>query len=305
MAVGAAVWLGFFSYKHVPYLDELWWRFAWNGDAPRFLRASLASAVALLAVAAWRLFGHPGARTIVDEPTGDPEDGLARASRTDALLALTGDERMFWSPDGHSFVMYQVQGSSWIAMADPVGDPAAAPDLLWRLRQAAHRAQGRLVLYQISVDTIPAAIDLGLQLVKYGEEARVPLAGFTLNGPAMKSVRGAHRRVMRGGLTFAILMPAHLPELMPKLRAVSDEWLAAKGRAEKAFSVGRFDPAYLARFPLAAVRRQGRIVAFANVWATTDRNELSIDMMRHVAAVSNGTVDVLFAELMGWGRAQG
>ena len=41
--VAAAIWLGFFSYRHVAYGHELWWQFEWGGDAPRFLRASVAA----------------------------------------------------------------------------------------------------------------------------------------------------------------------------------------------------------------------------------------------------------------------
>jgi lysylphosphatidylglycerol synthetase-like protein (DUF2156 family) len=37
----ASVWLGLFSYKHVEYSGELWWRFTFSGDAPRFLRATV------------------------------------------------------------------------------------------------------------------------------------------------------------------------------------------------------------------------------------------------------------------------
>ncbi|MDN3514754.1 MAG: lysylphosphatidylglycerol synthase domain-containing protein [Candidatus Brocadia sp.] len=35
-----SIWLGFFSYKHVAYSDELWWHFGLSGNAPRFLRAT-------------------------------------------------------------------------------------------------------------------------------------------------------------------------------------------------------------------------------------------------------------------------
>ena len=47
---------------------------------------------------------------------------------------------------------------------------------------------------------------------------------------------------------------------------MSDDWLAEKATAEKGFSLGFFDEAYLARFPVAVVERDGRIVAFANLW---------------------------------------
>jgi phosphatidylglycerol lysyltransferase len=32
----ATVWLGLFSYRHVDYAQELWWEFAFRGDAPGF-----------------------------------------------------------------------------------------------------------------------------------------------------------------------------------------------------------------------------------------------------------------------------
>ena len=53
---------------------------------------------------------------------------------------------------------------------------------------------------------------------------------------------------------------------MTQLRAVSDDWLAAKASAEKGFSLGFFDEAYCRRFPVAVIERDGRILAFANIW---------------------------------------
>jgi phosphatidylglycerol lysyltransferase len=38
-AILLSVWAGFFAYKRIPYSDELWWRFALDANAPRFLRA--------------------------------------------------------------------------------------------------------------------------------------------------------------------------------------------------------------------------------------------------------------------------
>ena len=40
MVAISVLWLGLFSYKHVEYSDRLWWQFAFDGHAPRFLRAS-------------------------------------------------------------------------------------------------------------------------------------------------------------------------------------------------------------------------------------------------------------------------
>lgn len=306
VALGLALWIGIFSFKHVGFQSDLWWQFAWKGDASRFLRASFAVAVLLIGAILIRLFSPSTPRSTADEiqlPIG--EAAFADSDRTDAMLAWAGDKRFLRSGNGDAFLMYQIQGHSWIVMGDPVGPRAEWPDLLWSIRERADAAQGRLLLYQISTEALPIAIDLGLQLVKYGEEARVDLAKFTLDGPDAKSLRHAERRALREGVEFAVIPAERIAETLPDLRCISDGWLKAKGHSEKAFSIGRFDPAYLARFDCAVVRKSGRIIAFANIWATDNRNELSIDLMRHAEDMPYGTMDYLFIRLMQWGREQG
>ena len=304
-AILIATWIGFFAYKHVEYSNSLWWDFALRGDASRFLRASLGVAVAAVIVLLRRL-GAPA----VEAPSAAlslevASQALAAAEHTDAMLAFTGDKRFLVAEQGDAFLCYQVQGRSWIAMGDPIGPRAAWPDLMWRLRGLADAAQGRLVFYQIGAGALPVAIDMGFALVKYGEEARVPLDRFSLSGPASKALRHAERRAEKAGATFHIVPAAEVPALMPQLAAVSDAWLDVKGRAEKAFSLGRFDPDYLARFDLAVVREGERITAFANIWGVPGREELSVDLMRHVEGLSYSAMDLLFARLLGWGQREG
>ena len=52
---------------------------------------------------------------------------------------------------------------------------------------------------------------------------------------------------------------------------MSDDWLAEKASAEKGFSLGFFDEAYVRRFPVAVIERDGRIQAFANIWPGADQ----------------------------------
>jgi phosphatidylglycerol lysyltransferase len=46
-------------------------------------------------------------------------------------------------------------------------------------------------------------------------------------------------------------------------------------------------------------------VAFANLWPTATRDELSIDLMRFHPSAPRGVMDFLFIELMLWARTQG
>lgn len=304
--LAVAVWVGLFAYKHVAYKDQLWWEFALHGNASRFLRASLAASLFLAAIALWRLLSP--AR--VAAPPGSTEIGAIRpllpsARRADAMLALAGDKRFLISASGDAFLMYQVKGASWIVMADPVGPRAQWADLLWEIRAMADAAQGRLLLYEISIDALALAVELGLQVMKYGEEAIVDLADFSLDGSAMRSLRQANARAEREGLVLDIVPATEVPALIPELAPISAAWLALKGQSEKGFSLGRFDSGYLAEFPCAVIRRDGEALAFANIWATADRSEISIDLMRHRDDAPSGTMDFLFVHLMLWAREQG
>ncbi|MET0365724.1 MAG: bifunctional lysylphosphatidylglycerol flippase/synthetase MprF [Sphingobium sp.] len=305
VAVGLSIWIGFFSYKHVAYSNDLWWHFAEKGNASRFLRASFVVAIFLVCMAFWRMLRPAAAHPVVEAGETPERKALALSDRTDANLAYTGDKRFLTSASGNCFLMYQIRGHSWIVMGDPVGAREEWTDLLWILRERADAAQGRLLLYQISAEALPAAVDLGLQIVKYGEEALVDLTGFSLDGPAARSLRYAERRAAREGATFEIVPAADVPAIMEDLHRISDRWLKAKGHREKGFSVGWFDPAYIARFDCALVRQEGRIVAFANIWTTADKTELSIDLMRHDDAMPYGTMDFLFVRLMQWGKDKG
>jgi len=304
-AILASVFAGFFAYRHVDYSANLWWQFSLTGDAPRFLRALFGTAIMLAGLLLWRLFAPSSRAERADPVTLDQlQPGLSLARHSDAFLALTGDKSFILADEGDAFLMYRVQGPNWIVMGDPVGHEARWGDLLWALRERADAAQGRILLYQISAVCLPHAIDLGLSIVKYGEEARVDLAAFTRAGAQAKSLRHAERKAMQEGAEFAVLSAAEVPEHLAELAVVSDDWLSSKKQREKAFSLGRFDPEYLMRFPCAVVRIDGRIIAFANILATANRGEMSVDLMRHRHDIPYGTMDFLFLRLIEHAQAE-
>jgi phosphatidylglycerol lysyltransferase len=106
-------------------------------------------------------------------------------------------------------------------------------------------------------------------------------------------------------VTFEMVPVEQVPALLPDLRQVSDAWLAEKRVREKGFSLGRFDERYLSNFPVAVVRREGRIVAFANVWLGAGHHEVSVDLMRYAPEAPGGVMEYLFTELLRWASAQG
>jgi len=307
IALLLSAWAGFFAYKRVPYSDDLWWDFAWRGNAPRFLRATLGATMLLVGWAFWRLMS--AAPRVREHEALDPEvaaRAIAVTSRADAMLAYTGDKDFLVSTSGDAFLMYRVQGRTWIVMGDPVGPEEAWSELIWEIRRRCDAARGRLCLFQVSAAMLPLVVELGLQPLKYGEEAVVDLRqGYDLKGGQFKSLRYSVKRATSEGLVFEVIPAAQVPALLPELQRVSDAWLADKTGAEKRFSLGRFDPDYLAHFDCAVLRLAGEIVAFANLWETPNREEISVDLMRHRPDTPYGAMDLLFVRLLQYGAAQG
>jgi phosphatidylglycerol lysyltransferase len=304
--VGTA-WIALLAYRHVAYDSALWWEFASASDVPRALRASVAAGVVLIVFGAIHLL-RP-ARPATADPGGDDlvraAGVVASSAGTLAPLALLGDKCLLFSDDGSAFVMYGVSGRTWVALGDPVGPPGARRELVWEFHNEVDRHDGWTVFYQVPAESLPVYVDIGLQFTHLGEEAHVPLPSFTLAGHAFKDLRHALRRAETDGLAFEVLAAHEVGPLLPELERVSDGWLARKHAREKRFSVGRFEPRYLARFPLAVVRRSGHVVAFANVLTAGDGAEASIDLMRFSGEAPPILMDYLLTRTMLWARESG
>lgn len=302
------VWLGLVAYRHVEYRDALWWQFAWDGDASRFLRATLAIAVVVLAVAFDTLLSARAPRV---RASGIPQvviDLLSRSRSAEAQIALSGDKSFLLDPGGRAYLAYADTGRLLVALGDPVGDDAeAARGLIWTFRELADRTGRRCAFYRVGSEFLPTYLDLGLSVLKMGEVARVPLTEFSLEGSKRRDLRQAVAKAGREGFVFEILKRAEVPAAFGALKAVSDAWLATRNGAEKGFSLGACTPDYLARFDIALLREAatGRIVAFANIMEGADREELSIDLMRHDDGCPRYGMEALFGFLMLHGRDAG
>ncbi|MFZ1904888.1 MAG: bifunctional lysylphosphatidylglycerol flippase/synthetase MprF [Steroidobacteraceae bacterium] len=302
-----AVWIGVLSHRHIAYSNQLWWTFALHGDAPRALRASLAVIVLGTAYVLLNMLrpARPQPAVAGPEDLERARPLIAASDLTVANAALTGDKRLLFSEAGDAFLMYQIAGRSWIALGDPVGSRAGAEELVWRLREISDTHGGHTVFYQVCAQHLSLYVDLGLAALKIGEEARVPLEQFSLEGDERAELRQSHRRAQRDGASFEVVPPERVDALLPVLKRISDSWLAAKSTGEKRFSVGWFAPQYLRQFPVAVVRAEGAPAAFANLWTTATHDELSVDLMRFHPDAPRSAMDYLFIELMLWGRAAG
>ncbi len=302
------VWLIFFSYKHVEYRNELWWEFTLFHNAPRAMRAGVLVAIVGCAYGLHHLL-RP-IRMQPDLPSQDEQllafNLVQRYGRTQGYLALLGDKYLLFHPSREAFLMYGMEGRSWIVLGDPIGPEEYYDELLWQFREMCDNYDAWPVFYEVSNEYLPHYLELGLTPLKLGEEAIIDLSKFTLEGSSRKSLRQTYAKTQRDGLSFQWVDAADVHTYLPQLQAISDAWMGEKQVREKGFSVGRFETDYLCRCPLALAWCNGEPVGFANVWTTDSKTELSVDLMRYDPERSpGGVMDFLFIELLQWGKAQG
>nr|WP_313664693.1 bifunctional lysylphosphatidylglycerol flippase/synthetase MprF [Brucella intermedia] len=302
-----STWLGFFVYRHVEYSNTLWWDFAWNGNAPRFLRATVLVFAVVAAVGLYSIInrnGHRRRKVDYSIPPAVPAL-VAQWPHTDAALALLGDKQFLLAPDNSSFIMYSQSGGSLIALGEPIGNEQTGKELAWSFHGLADKLALRTVFYGVGPQSLPLFLDMGLVALKLGEVARVDLAEFSLERPRRQPFRYADRKIDKDGLTFEIIPSADVPPLIPRLQEISDAWLDFKSGSEKGFSLGYFDEEYMKRFDVAVLKRDGEIVAFANIWRGADKYEITVDLMRYMPNVHKLLMDALFAKLLMAGKEEG
>jgi phosphatidylglycerol lysyltransferase len=307
--VGATIWILFFAFRHVEYAHQLWWQFEFDATASRALRTVLGVAVLGLTIGVWQLLRPAAGRP--QRPTSAELTQARRIAagqpRADALLALMGDKSLIFSDTGKSFLMFAKHGRTWAALGDPVGPPDEWAELVWRFIELADIHGGRVAFYQVPPASLPLYLDADLRVMKIGEEAHVPLSRFTLDGATRAGLRYALKRGERDGLTFELIAPARVAEIIDELEDISSAWLAQHAAAgEKRFSVASFRREYVSAQSVALLREHGRAVAFATVMTTDLDDEAAVGVMRQRPdAASRCAMEYLFVRLLQHFRSEG
>lgn len=222
-----------------------------------------------------------------------------------ARLTLLTDKAYFFSAGG-SVVAYVAVGRSAPGLGDPIGPPGDAAAAIAEFATFCRRNDWQPAFYQTLPDHLDQYHAAGFSALHIGNEAIVDVAAFSLEGKAMKEVRGAVNRLTRLGYQAVVHQPPLSPRLLADLRAVSDEWLTIVKGTEKRFSLGWFDDDYIQSGPVMAMHdADDTVMAFANVISEYQNNECTIDLMRRRRSAEPGTMDVLFVSLFEWARTSG
>lgn len=214
-------------------------------------------------------------------------------------LTLRDDKSYYFSPSGQSVIAYVPKGHAAIALGDPIGPLDDRQEAIVGFKYFCDLNDWYPAFYQTLPDDLDLYRSLGFRVLQIGEEAIVDLKTFNLKGKANQNLRTAINRLTKSGHRFECYDPPLSDELLQRLKVVSDEWLKMMNGAEKRFSVGWFDEAFLRERWVAVVYTpDGQISAFSNVLSGYKAGEVVLDLMRRRAEVENGTMEFIFASML-------
>ncbi len=234
--------------------------------------------------------------------------GLCEAFGCTSLARMTlFDDKLYWFSPGGSMVAYTLVGRVALVLGDPIGPPEDLSACISGYTRYCANNDWLPAFYQTQPDTLSAYLSTGFQSLCIGQEGIVDLATFTLAGGENKNMRTAVNRMTRLGYTSEVIEPPIPGDIMRTLRQISDVWLTLVHGTEKRFSLGWFDDDYIGNGRVMVIRSStaGEITAFANIIPEYQRNEASVDLMRHLPEAEKGSMDFLFVSLIEWAREKG
>ena len=199
-------------------------------------------------------------------------------------------------------VAYRSLGRHTLALGDPLGDPALAPEAVAAFC-ALCRSKGRVpAFYQVTPEHLDTYKKLGFRAVKVGEDAQIDLNGYDLAGKRFKNVRNDLRRIEKAGTVLEAYGPDSPPTeaVTREMEAISAAWRKACRAKEGAFAMGAFDPSSAlfaeSRFFVARDTETGRMLAFTSfvpAFGADGRRDWTLDLMRRRSDALHGVMDFL------------
>ena len=214
-----------------------------------------------------------------------------------SYFALDADKSYFFSSSRKVAISYVLKAGVAVVAGDPIGPEeelyAATSEFLAMCR----RQDWVPAFWQVRDVEADMYRELGLNLLKIGEDGIIHADAFTLKGKAMANVRTSARRAEKEGLRVMFFTgEIKNDDYMAQLQRISDAWLAEKGGSEMGFSMGRFEVKPPdEQITAIAIDGTERIHAFVTFLPIYGRNGWGLDLMRRAAQTAPGTMELLFS----------
>lgn len=227
----------------------------------------------------------------------DPMDGFA----------LLTDKRYFFSSDGESVVAYALWRKFAVALADPICPQESRAEIIAEYVKFCAQQDWEPIFYCSHVNYRTVYEEGGFVTFKVGEDARLSVGEFKLDGGKFQNLRTARNKALKNGLTFQWYDAQPHPDhgLEAQLQLISQEWLTKKSGGEMTFDLGSFSVESIREHGVAIVRTpEGRIETFATWLSYNQGKGRCLDLMRGRHDVRD-VLDFLIVEAMDHYKAMG
>ena len=152
-------------------------------------------------------------------------------SDTLAYFKLRRDKHYLFSDDQRAFLGYRIESGVLVVSGDPVGNPAAIPDLLAKLAVFAETRGLMIAAIGVSEPLRPLLEQLGLHALYLGDEAIIDTASFSLEGRQIRKVRQSVTRLEKAGYRAELNRLANLDDTtFAELERISVQWRRGEAR---------------------------------------------------------------------------
>ena len=231
---------------------------------------------------------------------------LGRFGGQDSLgyFGLRRDTSVSWSPDRDAAVLYRVVNGVALAGGDPVGDPDAWPSAIGVWLRTARAHAWVPAVTGAGREAAGVYERRGLKALAFGEEAVVGTAAFTLDGEAMRPLRGSRELLRAAGYRVVVRRQRDIPrEESDRLVYLADAWRHGAGDRGFLLSLARLgDPADGECVLVECRDPNGRTCALLGL-VPWQRSGLSLDLMRREPESSEELFGHMLAELLLRARA--
>ncbi|HLZ61213.1 MAG TPA: phosphatidylglycerol lysyltransferase domain-containing protein [Ktedonosporobacter sp.] len=210
-----------------------------------------------------------------------------------SYFALEEDKSYFFT--GKSVISYVLEGSTAVVAGDPIGPEHETEAVIKAFVTFCAEQDWAIVFWQVRSEIADLYRQMGLHLLKIGEDAIINTQTFTLKGGAIANVRTSAKRAEKEGLRVVFYRSQVTdPSAIIQMERISHQWL--KGRAEMGFSMGRFKPHEESEQLYAlAMDDVGKVHAFVSFVPIYGRSGWGLDLMRRAEQSAPGTMELLLA----------
>jgi phosphatidylglycerol lysyltransferase len=226
--------------------------------------------------------------------------------RTALARPVLFDDKSYFFTGDDSVIGYAAYGRGAISLGDPICPPEKVSESIMAFKNYCKRNDWQPAFVSTLPDYLENYKDAGFDSLCLGYEAIVDLSTFSMEGKENKDIRYAVNRMEKMGYTAVVHKPPLDSALYARLKEISDAWLTSRHGGEMHFSDGWFNEKYIQSEPVMVIHAaDGSPTAFANLVPEYQKNELTIDLMRHLPKVEYGTMEFLFARLLQYAKENG